>query len=339
MDAAYRSSRLDVAEPGLYFCPDGNVAKLIGRKDLSKKKQAIQNLHKLDKRWNAVIPLFLALWLSSASMALSTESLVVKVVAYLISGLALSTLAVLAHESVHNLFTHNPKIDRWIGFLCSIPILLSPTGYRLRHPLHHKNVRNQGDPDDIENISRNSNLLTTLHLVMLFFGVYLFLVDVPMKSYRQAPSSVRFRILVEILAILSVHALAWAIFPTRVMIGGWLIPLLVAVQIANIRGMAEHGLTSSGNEFIDTRTVRCNPVLSFLMCHVNYHLEHHLFPGVPWYNLPKLHCVLKEEFLLAGSSVYTSYSSFLYDALKVLRAGVFPRNRLIPRQVRDRVCL
>ncbi len=24
-----------------------------------------------------------------------------------------------------------------------------------------------------------------------------------------------------------------------------------------------------------------------------YHLDHHLFPSVPWFNLPKLHCQLE----------------------------------------------
>ncbi|NIT56735.1 MAG: fatty acid desaturase, partial [Aliifodinibius sp.] len=56
---------------------------------------------------------------------------------------------------------------------------------------------------------------------------------------------------------------------------------LFAAQILNVRGISEHGLTSTGNEFVDSRTILSNSVVSFLSCHVNYHLAHHLFPGIP----------------------------------------------------------
>jgi len=31
------------------------------------------------------------------------------------------------------------------------------------------------------------------------------------------------------------------------------------------------------------------------MCNENYHLEHHLYPGVPWYRLSEVHAALREE--------------------------------------------
>jgi len=37
--------------------------------------------------------------------------------------------------------------------------------------------------------------------------------------------------------------------------------------------------------------------------HVNYHLEHHLYPAVPHYHLPQLHRLLDEKGALAGAEV------------------------------------
>jgi fatty acid desaturase len=55
------------------------------------------------------------------------------------------------------------------------------------------------------------------------------------------------------------------------------------------------------------------------MCNLNYHLEHHLFPAVPWYNLPRLHALLAGQYRRAGAYVHRSYLGFLWEAA---RAGV-----------------
>ena len=62
-----------------------------------------------------------------------------------------------------------------------------------------------------------------------------------------------------------------------------------------------------------------NRLVSSLMCNLNYHLEHHLFPGVPWYNLPRLHALLADEYRRAGAFAHRSYLGFLWEAA---RAGV-----------------
>jgi fatty acid desaturase len=37
--------------------------------------------------------------------------------------------------------------------------------------------------------------------------------------------------------------------------------------------------------------------------HVNYHLEHHLYPAVPHYRLPALHRLLQSKGVLEGAEV------------------------------------
>ena len=44
---------------------------------------------------------------------------------------------------------------------------------------------------------------------------------------------------------------------------------------------------------LNTRTVLMNPVFDFLYMNMNYHVEHHMFPMVPYYALPKLHDLIK----------------------------------------------
>jgi fatty acid desaturase len=40
---------------------------------------------------------------------------------------------------------------------------------------------------------------------------------------------------------------------------------------------------------LNTRTVTLNPVFRFLYFNMNYHIEHHMFPMVPFHALPNLH--------------------------------------------------
>ena len=75
-------------------------------------------------------------------------------------------------------------------------------------------------------------------------------------------------------------------------------------------------MTRAGHPLTQTRTVTSNALVSFFMCNLNYHLEHHLFPAMPWYNLPRLHALLQDEYRNAGSFVYASYARFVWDAVR-----------------------
>ena len=50
------------------------------------------------------------------------------------------------------------------------------------------------------------------------------------------------------------------------------------------------GLKSNDNDFRKSvRTITLDPVSEFLYWHMNWHLEHHMFAGVPFYNLKAVH--------------------------------------------------
>ncbi len=324
----------------IYFCPRANGIQLLGRRDFAAHtRPAIRQLATLKMRWNAVLALYFGLWLGGAYLAVATENLPLRLLCYLVQGLALSTLAVLTHEAAHHLLTRSPKTDRWLGSLCGLPILLGFRAYRRMHLAHHTELRSAGDPDDMENLTANTRWLRLLYVLMLLLGAYLYVVHVPLEVIKRTSGKERRGLLLETGAIWSVVVLAWVLLPTQTMIRGWLFPMMVACQILNTRGIAEHGLTSTGNELIDARTVTTHPVVSFLFCNINYHIEHHLYPNVPWYNLPKVHRLLEAEYFRAGSPVYRSYSTFLWDVAKVLKAGVVPGMRLIPGYIRKRICL
>ena len=85
--------------------------------------------------------------------------------------------------------------------------------------------------------------------------------------------------------------------------GQWVLSLIISIApfTANwafyFVGLTQHcGLMDNVNDFRkNTRTIYLNPILSFLYWHMNWHIEHHMFAGVPCYNLKKLHMAVKED--------------------------------------------
>ena len=70
--------------------------------------------------------------------------------------------------------------------------------------------------------------------------------------------------------------------------GRWLLVFFGTTQHA---GLAEDVL----DHRLNTRTVLMNPVFRFLYLNMNYHLEHHMFPAVPYRNLPSLHDMVRHD--------------------------------------------
>ena len=65
-----------------------------------------------------------------------------------------------------------------------------------------------------------------------------------------------------------------------------------------------------------TRTVISNPVNSFFWNNINWHIGHHVYPTVPWYNLVELHRVLEPEIKACGAVVDKSYMAVYFHALR-----------------------
>jgi len=94
----------------------------------------------------------------------------------------------------------------------------------------------------------------------------------------------------------------------------WFIPLLIVGTMTAIRGFTQHGITDAADPYIASRTILPNPVVGFFLLHENYHLEHHLFPEIPSYHLPKLHQLVWRKLPRAVSG--RSYLGFLVRFLQ-----------------------
>jgi MocE subfamily Rieske [2Fe-2S] domain protein len=65
-----------------------------------------------------------------------------------------------------------------------------------------------------------------------------------------------------------------------------------------------------------TRNVKVNPVLSFFYMNMQYHIEHHMFPGVPFHALSKLHEKVKSQLPRVYTSTFDAYRELIPTVLR-----------------------
>jgi fatty acid desaturase len=298
----------------------------------SQKKLTIRRLHELRPAWNLIILLFVAAWVAAAIAILQAPSWwPVRLVSYVTIAVAIHSLAILMHEGIHGNLFRNRTLDRWASVILGAPAFFSGTAYRVPHILHHRYNRTEKDPDEFTNLTKNRSLLSIVFYAWGVIGMPTYLVHVPLNALRCGTPRERRDVLLEygLLGILYsgvvLVAIRWHALPA--LLHCWIIPAGIAAIFGNVRGWAEHMMTEKGHPLTQTRTVKSTQLVSLLMCNLNYHLEHHLFPAMPWYNLPTLHRLLEDEYRKAGSFVYESYLKFLLDAVLVGVHGQAPPRR------------
>jgi fatty acid desaturase len=313
---------------------------------LSDEQSAqLRLLHKTNSAWNWVCALYPATWILAAVGMVLYPTWWVRSIGIIAIGISIQAMAILMHEALHRNLFRRSTLDRWARFLFGIPAFFSGTAYMIAHLNHHRHTRTSLDQDEISNYCRTDFQHKALFYALFGAGAAVYFFIVPWKALSIARPADRRRILFEYTAMLGVYAgaiisgiasghVAWLLWY-------WLIPAQLATFLSNIRGIAEHLCTSRGSVVSRTRTTLSNPIVSFLMCNLNFHLEHHLFPGIPWYNLPKAHVLLRDLYRDNDAHIERSYvlhtiRAFRYGPLRDLRGhnplpgGALERYRVHP---------
>jgi fatty acid desaturase len=294
--------------------------------DLSDgQRQEIARLHALDPARNAIVLIALfACWAAFAAATLQAPTAWLKLPGILASGVVLHALGVLMHDSVHGTLARGRSLNRWLGVACTLPVLLSRSAYRAYHLRHHRHERDGCDLDEFENVTSRPRLLKALLLAWTLAGGFYYLVHIPLHAFRLGDRETRRHILEEYALAAVLIALLLRFVPLSVLLQAWLLPALATIKMAELRAWTEHLFTPGDAPERAARTITSNRMVSTLMLNLNYHLDHHLFPGVPWYRLPRLHVLLAGDLERAGAPVSRSYLTHFAEAASVLFRKVRP---------------
>jgi fatty acid desaturase len=293
---------------------------------------ALEPLTALDDRlaWRAVAAtvLPLAVVLAAAWAAWPTWAVVVALP--LVAALQ-HALFVLAHDAAHYRLFADRRLNDAVGRALGAVAGISMCTYRVVHRLHHNHLYGDADPDVALNggyprgrryllrkLATDLSGRTAWKTYGYFFGAPAANaetgraarpLDDTAPALREAARRDR-RTVLAVQAALPLACLALgglqALLAYAVL---WVLPAVTLLQaILRVRAIFEHGAPAGYDSPLQAaRTHRCGPLSRFFLFphHVGYHVEHHLYPAVPHYHLPRLHTLLADRGLLEGAQVST----------------------------------
>lgn len=242
------------------------------------------------------------------------------------------TLVVLMHDATHyRLFSNRLANDLVSDLFCAFPQGITTLGYRLEHLPHHGGLNTEDDPyyrmfqdDEVWQFPKSRAAAWRVFLADLF--IWNLPRNISMwrrwaafalwRRHRHDPKlagrCLRDLILCALFHIAILTAVIWfGVWHWYLLL--WVVPALTFFMLfVRLRWISEHTFRPATDQVRDTRHV-CATVFETLFVaplNINYHIAHHLFTSVPFYNLPALHKrLLAEPHYAAEARSYNSYFS------------------------------
>jgi fatty acid desaturase len=246
------------------------------------------------------------------------------------------------HECGHGTAFRTPWKNEAAYQIASFMMMRNPVAWRWSHSRHHTDTIIVGrDPEIVA--MRPPRLA---RILANFVG----LIDVPqafMTMFRHAAGSLGaeerdfiptgeapkvFRVARFWLAIYAATAAAClalgSILPA-VVIG---LPRLYGAWHHLWTGLAQHGGLAEDvlDHRLNSRTVYMNPISRFIYWNMNYHVEHHMFPMVPYHRLPELHQEMKADCPPPYPGMGAAYREIVPAILRQLKDPTYFVRRELP---------
>ncbi len=120
--------------------------------------------------------------------------------------------------------------------------------------------------------------------------------------------------------VIRIARISLAIYAATIALALWMQSILPLMVIGLPRmygawhhimtGLLQHGGLADNviDHRLNSRTVYMNPVSRFIYWNMNYHVEHHMFPMVPYHALPALHAAIKHDLPAPNPSIAAAFA-------------------------------
>jgi MocE subfamily Rieske [2Fe-2S] domain protein len=246
------------------------------------------------------------------------------------------------HESEHGTAFKTDWMNRALYEIASFMIMRESTLWRWSHTRHHSDTIIVGRDPEIAvprppNLRRMAWGVLNLPVYRNYFGQILTHARGRMRPEEKTyiPEDefpkIYFKARIYVLIYASVIGLALytqSLLPLLYvglpnLFGTWLMLIYGYTQHA---GLAENVL----DHRLNCRTVHMNFINRYFYWNMNYHVEHHMFPLVPYHALPKLHALVKDDMPEPYPGILAAFREIIPTLLRQTRDPAYHVKRRLP---------
>jgi fatty acid desaturase len=247
------------------------------------------------------------------------------------------------HECGHGTAFRTPWMNNVVYQIASFMIMRNAATWRWSHARHHSETYFVGRDPEVA-VMRPPELLK---VILNFFGVIDVIRFFPtiLRNAISGPTPEEKTFVPEsewgkVQKVAIVHVAIYAVTLISALTSGSILPLML-VGLPRMYGAWHHimtGLLQHGgladnvvDHRLNSRTVLMNPISRFIYWNMNYHVEHHMFPMVPYHALPRLHEVIKADLPPPNRSIAEAFRE-MWPAFQrqVVNEDYFVRRDLPP---------
>lgn len=246
------------------------------------------------------------------------------------------------HECGHGTAFKTPWLNNAVYNIASFMVLREPTPWRWSHARHHTDTLIVGRDPEIA-VPRPPRFMNfAFDLLSLKAGpselrkMFIHAAGSMTEAERDYIPESEFprvylaaRIFLAILGATLLVALATGSILPLMYIG---LPSFYGCWFTRLTGPTQHaGLAEDVLDHrLNSRTVVLNPLFSFLYWNMNYHIEHHMFPNVPYHALPALHEAVKPTLPPAYRGLWQVYREMIPALIRQQRDPAYHIERQLP---------
>ena len=242
----------------------------------------------------------LAVLLGTGTSIALVPSLWWQVPAMIVHGGVLILLFCGLHETVHRTAFRSRRINDVVAAVLGFLVFVPAAHFRRFHMDHHRFTQDPENDPELLTAKPVSLAAYFWHVLGIPFaraqveGIVRHAfghVSAPFVSEADRPTVIREA---------RIHAALYALIAVAVFAGWstvlvyWVVPAIFGQPFLRLVLLAEHsGCALDPNMHVNTRTTLTNPFVRFVMWNMPYHIEHHVYPGVPFHALPCAHRDMK----------------------------------------------